>query len=101
MKLDKHMSYWDKKAKQVLKSEMVKRGLSNMDLVRLLNEIGVKETKASVDSKISRGTFSATFLLQSLSAIGCSKLQIEEDYTPISLVAENQVEYNTNNKDAK
>lgn len=57
------MSNWDDKAKRVLKSEMVKRSVSNADLVLLFNEIGIEETKASIDSKISRGSFSATFLL--------------------------------------
>lgn len=60
------MSNWDDKAKRVLKSEMVKRGVSNADLVLLFNEIGIEETKASIDSKISRSSFSATFLLQCL-----------------------------------
>ena len=61
------MSNWDDKAKRLLKSELIKRGVTNADLVTLLNEIGIEETKASIDSKISRGSFSATFLLQSLS----------------------------------
>lgn len=72
------MSNWDDKAKRLLKSEMVKRGFSNADLVGLLNEIGIEETKASIDSKISRGSFSATFLLQCLTVIGCRKLEIED-----------------------
>jgi len=72
------MSNWDDKAKRLLKSELIKRGVTNADLVTLLNEIGIEETKASIDSKISRGSFSATFLLQSLSAIGCRKLEIED-----------------------
>ena len=75
------MSNWDDKAKRLLKSEMVKRGFTNADLVGLLNEIGVEETKASIDSKISRGSFSATFLLQCLTVIGCQKIEIEDYYT--------------------
>ena len=45
------MQNWDDKTKRLLKSEMVKRGFSNTDLVGLLNEIGIEETKASIDSK--------------------------------------------------
>ena len=70
------MSNWDDKAKRLLKSELVKRGVSHTDLVLLLNEIGVEETKAGIDSKISRGSFSATFLLQCLTVIGCQKIEI-------------------------
>lgn len=62
---------WNKQAKRLLKSELVRRGISNDELVGRLQAIGVEETKASVESKISRGTFSAAFLLQCLNAIGC------------------------------
>lgn len=82
------MSIWDVKAKRLLKSELVKRGISNADLVLLLNEIGIDETKASVDSKISRGSFSATFLLQCLTVIGCHKLVIENFEDQLLMVAE-------------
>ena len=64
-------SEWNDKAKRLLKSELVRRGFTTGDLVELLDCIGVKETKASIDSKISRGTFSAVFLIQCLNAIGC------------------------------
>lgn len=89
------MSNWDDKAKRLLKSELIKRGVTNADLVTLLNEIGIEETKASVDSKISRGSFSATFLLQSLSAIGCRKLEIEDYSIQLQMVAETNEPYNT------
>lgn len=64
-------SDWNEKAKRLLKSELVRRGYTTNDLVLLLERIGVKETKTSIDSKISRGTFSAAFLIQCLNAIGC------------------------------
>lgn len=89
------MSNWDDKAKRLLKSELIKRGVTNADLVTLLNEIGIEETKASIDSKISRGSFSATFLLQSLSAIGCRKLEIEDYSIQLQMVAETNEPYNT------
>ena len=89
------MSNWDDKAKRLLKSELIKRGVTNADLVTLLNEIGIEETKASVDSKISRGSFSATFLLQSLSAICCRKLEIEDYSIQLQIVAETNEPYNT------
>lgn len=82
------MSNWDDKAKRLLKSELVKRGVTNTDLVFLLNEIGVEETKGSIDSKISRGSFSATFLLQCLSVIGCFKVEFDEDDNQLMMVAE-------------
>lgn len=87
------MSNWDDKAKRLLKSELVKRGVSNGDLVLLLNEIGVEETKGSIDSKISRGSFSATFLLQCLSVIGCHKMEIEDYESQLLMVAEQNERY--------
>ncbi len=92
------MSNWDDKAKRLLKSEMVKRGFTNADLVGLLNEIGVEETKASIDSKISRGSFSATFLLQCLTVIGCHKLEIEDYESPLLMVAEPNEPYKISKK---
>ncbi|MEK7433981.1 MAG: DUF6471 domain-containing protein [Cyanobacteriota bacterium] len=72
------MDVWNSKAKRLLKSELVKRGISNIDLAFLLRNIGIDETKSSLDSKISRGTFSASFFLQCMTAIGCTKIDIEE-----------------------
>ena len=62
---------WNDKVKRLLKSEIVRRGITYEQLVDLLQDIGVEETKASIDSKMSRGTFSAAFLIQCLVAIGC------------------------------
>lgn len=70
---------WNEKAKRLLKSELIRRGINSEDLVRLLDNIGVEETKASVDSKISRGTFSAAFLIQCLNAMGCKTFIPEVD----------------------
>ncbi|MFZ4454690.1 MAG: DUF6471 domain-containing protein [Bacteroidales bacterium] len=87
------MTNWDDKAKRLLKSELVKRGVSNADLVVMLNEIGIDETKASIDSKISRGSFSATFLLQCLTVIGCQKVEIEDYESQLLMVAEQNEPY--------
>lgn len=87
------MSNWDDKAKRLLKSELVKRGVSNLDLVLMLNKIGIEETKASIDSKISRGSFSAIFLLQCLSVIGCHKIELEDYENQLLMVAEPNESY--------
>jgi hypothetical protein len=91
------MDNWNDKVKRILKSELIKRGVSNANLVFLLKEIEVHETKASIDSKISRGTFSACFFFQCLSAIGCSKIEIEEFENLLSVAAESNVEYRKSN----
>ncbi|MEO8236200.1 MAG: DUF6471 domain-containing protein [Flavobacterium sp.] len=87
------MVNWNDKVKRLLKSELVKRGITNSELVLMLKEIDVEETKASIDSKISRGSFSASFFFQCLSVIGCSKIEIEEYESSLLLVAEPSSEY--------
>ena len=88
------MSDWNDKVKRLLKSELVRRGISNSDLVNMLEQIGIEETKSSIDSKISRGTFSASFFLQCLTVIGCEKIEIEEYESQLSMVVEPQTDYN-------
>ena len=87
------MINWNDKVKRLLKSELIKRGISNADLALMLNEIGIEETKTSIDSKISRGSFSAAFFMQCLSIIGCSKIEIEKYDNNLLMVAESNVEY--------
>ena len=88
------MSDWNSKVKRLLKSELVRRGISNSELVNLLEHIGVKETKSGIDSKISRGTFSAAFFIQCLTVIGCEKIEIEDQEYQHPMAAEPQTDYN-------
>ena len=88
------MSVWNDKVKRLLKSELVRRGISNSDLAIMLEQIGIEETKSSIDSKISRGTFSASFFIQCLTVIGCEKIEIEEYENQLSIAAEPQSNYN-------
>lgn len=89
------MPNWNDIAKRLLKSELVKRGVSHAELATKLADLGIEETKASIDSKISRGSFSACFLLQCLTAIGCHKIEIEDLDIPVPLAAESADLYKT------
>jgi hypothetical protein len=88
---------WNEKVKRLLKSELVKRGITTESLADLLNNMGVKETKASIDSKISRGTFGAAFLIQCLQAIGCKNF-VPEVEADMIVVAEPMVAYKKSRK---
>lgn len=68
---------WAEQAKRLLKSELKRRGLSYRDLAERLTAAGTPETERNLANKISRGGFTAAFLLQSLSAIGCHSLRFE------------------------
>lgn len=86
------MSFIHIKAKRLLKAELVKRGISNTDLAKRFQQIGIQETKSSIDSKISRGTFSAAFFIQALELIGCTKIELEQN-TPIGFAAESSIPF--------
>ena len=84
---------WNKRVKTILKTELVRKGITHSQLSKLLIENGIEETKSSIDSKISRGTFSASFFLQCLTVIGCNKVELHQFTNELSLVAENPSEY--------
>ena len=65
---------YEERAKNLLKGELKRRGLTYADLAEKLAEIGVSETDRNLNNKISRGGFSAAFFLQCLEAIGCDTL---------------------------
>ncbi|HNP18212.1 MAG TPA: DUF6471 domain-containing protein [Fulvivirga sp.] len=87
---------WNNKVKRLLKSELIRRGVSHADLAILLTKIGIEETKSSIDSKISRGTFSASFFIQCLTVIGCEKIEIEEYESELLMAAEPLTGYQKN-----
>jgi hypothetical protein len=68
---------WAKKAKQLLRVEMVGRSVTYDELANLLAAIGVTETPANLRNKISRGKFTAAFLLQCLRVLGCNNLRLD------------------------
>jgi len=68
---------WEERAKRFLKAELARAGVGYRELAELLAKHGLKETEASIANKISRGTFSATFLLASLKAIEADVVRLE------------------------
>ncbi len=67
---------YETKAKNLLKSELKRKGVTYAQLAAKLGEIGVQETERNLNNKISRGGFSAAFLLQCLEAIGAESLHL-------------------------
>lgn len=55
---------------------MARRGVKCGDLAKLLAARGCRASAQSVRSKMSRGTFSASFLLQALDAMGCQQVDL-------------------------
>jgi hypothetical protein len=69
---------WEDRARRLLKAELARADIGYRELAERLKKHGLKETEASIANKISRGTFSATFLLASLVAIGAENVRLED-----------------------
>ena len=68
---------WKKKASNIIKAELKKKGVGYSDLCQKLQQIGIPETIASITTKINRGTFSFAFFLQCISVISTTTLHLE------------------------
>lgn len=68
---------WEDKAKGLLKGELKRRGVTYAQLVGKLADIGVVDSEPNIRNKISRGKFTAVFLIQCLEAIGASSLRLD------------------------
>jgi hypothetical protein len=69
---------WTARAKNLLKAELKRRGVSYRDLAEKLTAIGVPENERNLSNKISRGGFTAAFFLQCLTAVGCTTLRLDD-----------------------
>lgn len=69
---------YETRAKNLLKGELKRRGVTYAQLAEKLAAIGVAENERNLNNKISRGGFTAAFLLQCLEAIGASSLRLSE-----------------------
>ncbi len=77
-KADPATQAYETKAKNLLKGELKRRGVTYAQLAEKLAAIGVKETDRNLNNKISRGGFTAAFLMQCLEAIGCKTIGITD-----------------------
>ena len=67
---------WEDRVKGMLKAELKRRGVTYADLVGKLAEIGVMDSEPNIRNKISRGKFTAVFLVQCLEAIGAREVRL-------------------------
>jgi hypothetical protein len=67
---------YETRAKNLLKGELKRRGITYAGLAEKLAEIGVTENERNLNNKVSRGGFSAAFLLQCLEAIGAKDVRL-------------------------
>ncbi len=69
---------WEDRVKGMLRAEMTRRGITYAQLVGKLADLGVVDNEANLRNKISRGKFTAVFLVQCLEAIGASSLRLSD-----------------------
>jgi len=69
---------YEERAKNILKAELKRRGLTYAELVEELAKIGLSETERNIANKISRGGFSAAFFIQCLDAIGAHSVRVSD-----------------------
>ncbi len=68
---------WKAKAEGLLKGELKRRNVSYGQLVEKLAAVGVVDSEPNIRNKLSRGKFTAVFLIQCLEAIGSSSLRLD------------------------
>ncbi len=69
---------YETRAKNLLKGELKRRGVTYAQLAAKLADIGVQENERNLNNKISRGGFTAAFLIQCLTAIGAPSLRLDD-----------------------
>lgn len=70
---------YEERAKNLLKAELKRRGIGYRELAEKLTAMGLSETERNIANKVSRGGFTAAFLVGCLVAIGCTTLRLEND----------------------
>ena len=68
---------WEERAKGRLRGEMARRGLTYAQLAERLAAIGVEENERNLRNKVSRGKFTAGFLLQVMAALGAKEVRLD------------------------
>jgi len=63
----------EKRIGSFLRAELKRKKITSKDLSNRLAQIGITEKPATINNKISRGTFSATWFVHCLKVIGYEK----------------------------
>jgi len=69
---------FETRAKNLLKGELRHHGVTYAQLAEKLTALGVPETERNINNKISRGGFTAAFLLQCLTVIGAHSVRVRD-----------------------
>jgi hypothetical protein len=70
---------WAKQVKGIMKGELKRRGVTYQQLSDSLKTVGIDESSENIANKISRGKFTAVFMVQCLEVIGCKSVALSAD----------------------
>lgn len=68
---------WEERAKGIIRGEMARRGVTYAELAEKLSAFGVHENERNLRNKVSRGKFTAGFMLQCLAALGAQQFGLD------------------------
>ncbi len=74
--MPKNAKDWEDQVKGLLKAELKRCNISYAELCGKQDDIGVMDSEPNVSNKLSRGKFTAVFLVQCLTAIEATELRI-------------------------
>lgn len=77
---------WGRYASGLIKAALKRQDMTYADLVDVLGQMGVKDSEPNLRNKLSRGSFTASFMLQCLAAIGTSYIDISDVFAPEKVV---------------
>ncbi len=69
---------WAEKAKRLLRTAMVQRGVTYEGLSERLAALGARDSPVNLRNKVARGKFTAAFLLLCLEAVGCKSVRLDD-----------------------
>ena len=69
---------WTARTKNLLKAELKREGVSYAELAKRLAAVGVTDSERNLANKIARGSFTAVFLIQCMTAIGAKSLRLTD-----------------------
>ena len=78
MPFPKSEQEWADRVRSYLKARLRERGVGYAELAEKMKKLGFEETVPAITNKLKRGTFSATFFLAALAAIGVNEVRIRD-----------------------
>lgn len=69
---------WEEITKNLLRAEMMKRGVSFAMLPERLAALGVTDTESNLRNKVGRGRFTAVFFMQCMLALGVRWIEVPD-----------------------